>query len=115
MELALGRRVRRKVKRRAARQKGGGVGEGGVADAGLNVGDAIFQVDRQDAVHLGDRDDHAQVERDASAGETRAAAARDDLRVVLRDGLHHLRNLGGVDRKANGRGPRLAMVNPSAS
>ncbi len=65
----------------------GGVGELGISDAGLDVCDAVFQVDLQDPVHAAGGDDDAGmpavVEGDASAGQAGAAAARDDGDVML--------------------------------
>ena len=98
------------------RQLCDGVGERGVAHAGLDVGDAVVEVDLEDVVHACRRDDHAVLERDAPAGQSGAGAARDDLHVALgqeRDDLHDLLGERREDdgaRRGAGDGEAVAVV-----
>ena len=68
-----------------------GVGELRIPHAGVDAGDAVFQVDVADAVHAADADDDAghvaAREGDAPAGEARAAAAGDDRHVMFGEEL----------------------------
>ena len=64
-----------------------GVGELRVSDARLDVGDAIFQIDLENAIHAGGGDDDAVLERDASAGQAGAGAAGNDRDIQFRQEL----------------------------
>ena len=62
------------------------------------------RVDRQDPVHLRDRDDHRTVERYGSAGQSGSGTAGHEWRTVPDRGLHAVDDFGGRHRKAHGCG-----------
>ena len=77
----LARRVRG-IEEAAARD---GAGDGDVGDPGLDGGDAVFVIDRKDAVHARQADDDAVFRGQRAAREGRAGATRDDLDPLARE------------------------------
>ena len=83
----------------------------------FDMGDAVFDIDLQHAIHPRGGDDAAVLERDAPACKTGAGPTRDDLHAMLAqelDDLDHLRGIGGEDdrtRPALGDGEAVAFVN----
>ena len=109
---ALAGRIGREMKRAAARHERDRVAQRRVAHARLHVRNAILQIDLEDAVHLHCRDDHAVVERHASAGQAGPRAAGNDLRIVLDQRFENSDDLIVVDGKTHCRRTRFGDREP---
>ena len=108
-------RLRGRIGRIEIAVAGDALGDAGIDDAGLDHHARIGDIDFENAIHARQADDNAVRDRQRSAAEARAGAARHERNPFAMADAHHGLHLLGGSRQHHGGGMTRKLVSPSHS